>query len=102
MFSGGTYRSDLSVPSYEDGKTSDHEDSIYKSGEHVLVDINKDISLLIGYDGSKKCSVLDGYTLLDYDYEKNSVTEFETYVYVNDSDVEVQNEDDFGKVVVKR
>lgn len=86
----------------EDGKTSDYEDSIYKSGEHVLVDINKDISLLIGYDGSKECSVPDGYTLLDYDYEKNSVTEFETYVYVNDSDVEVQNEDDFGKVVVKR
>ena len=86
----------------EDGKTSDHEDSIYKSGEHVLVDINKDISLLIGYDGSKECSVPDGYTLLDYDYEKNSVTEFETYVYVNDNDVEVQNEDDFGKVVVKR
>ena len=81
---------------------SEHEDSIYKSGEHVLVDIDKNISLLFGYHGSKEGSAPDGYTLLDYDYEKNRVTEFETFVYVNDKEVEVKDEDEFGKVIVKR
>ncbi len=86
----------------EDVTADTHDDSVYRSGEHVLVDINREISLLFGYNGSKEATAPDGYTLLDYDYDKNSSFEFETYVYVNNSDVEVQNEDEFGKVIVKR
>ena len=37
----------------------------------------------------------DGYDVIDYDYDKNKYYEFETYVYVNNSDVCVDDVNDF-------
>lgn len=91
---------DFGIP-VEDVVIDNHDDSIYRSGEHVIVDIKRNLSFFLGYDGSKEVSMPDGYAFLDYDYDKNSSFEFETYVYVNDKDVKVQNDDEFGKVLKK-
>lgn len=91
---------EIGVPSVS-VESEEHSDGYYDTGEHVLVDINRNVNILSGYDGTKQISSIDGYTVLDYDYDKNDSFEFETFVYVNDQPVEVQNSNEFGKVYQK-
>ena len=85
----------------EEVKESAYSDGCYETGEHVLVDINRNVNVLTGDDGTKEIISSEGYSVLDYDYDKNDSFEFETFVYVNNQPVEVQNSNDFGKVYQK-
>lgn len=75
------------------------EDNIYRKGQHVLVDIDRNLELVFGENGTRELVAPDGYDVIDYDYDKNKYYEFETYVYVNNKDVYVDNIDNFGTVV---
>ena len=77
------------------------EGKIYKPGQHVLVHIDRSLEFFYGFNGTRELTAPEGYTLLDYDYDKTDDFEFETYVYVNNVDVYVENVNDFGEVVVK-
>ena len=75
----------------------------YGEGEHVVAKVDRDISLGFGNHGTKEVPKVDGYKLLDYDYEKNEKNmDFETYVYVNEEPVKANYEDDFGTPTNKR
>ena len=78
-----------------------HSDGIYDEGEHVLVDIDRNLNFLTGYSGTKEVTSPDGYEVLDYDYDKNDDFEFDTIVYSNDERVSVSDSNDFGKVLKK-
>lgn len=78
------------------------ENNIYKPGQHVLVHIDRNFEFWYGFNGTRELSAPDGYTLLDYDYDKTDDFEFETYVYVNNVDVLVNDVNDFGEVVNQR
>lgn len=78
-----------------------HSDGIYDEGEHVLVDIDRNLNFLTGYSGTKEVTSPDGYEVLDYDYDKNDDFEFDTIVYSNDESVSVSDSNDFGKVLKK-
>ena len=77
------------------------ENNIYKPGDHVLVEIDRDLNLFYGFNGTRELKTVDGYTLLDYDYDKTDNFDFETYVYVNNQNVYVEDVNDFGEVVSK-
>lgn len=76
-------------------------DNIYQPGEHVIVNIKRNYNLLIGKDGSKQIVAPDGYKVLDYDYDKNLDFEFETYMYVNEVAVKVDNVNNYGTPIEK-
>lgn len=71
----------------------------YDIGEHVLAKINRNINIGFGFEGTEELVAPEGYEILDYDYDKNEDFEFETFVYVNNKKVKVENKDDFGKVI---
>lgn len=85
----------------EEVEVNTHEDGIYEAGEHVLVRIDRNLDLLSGDNGTRQLTAPEGYDLLDYDYDKNSAFEFETYVYVNNTKVSVNDENQFGTIVEK-
>ncbi len=70
-------------------------------GNHVLVDINRNMSIAFGFEGTERLIAKEGYEVLDYDYDKNEDFEFETTVYANDEEVEVIDPNNFGKVLKK-
>lgn len=70
-------------------------------GEHVLVKIDRNVEVLFGFEGTEELVPLDGYEILDYDYDKNEDFEFETTVYVNNKKVLIDDENTFGKVIEK-
>ena len=70
-------------------------------GNHVLVDINRNVSIAFGFEGTERLQAPDGYQVLDYDYDKNADFEFETTVYVNDQEVQISDPNTFGKVLKK-
>lgn len=74
----------------------------YDAGKHVLVFINRNFDFLYGDNGTKEIERIENYDILDYDYEKNEGFEFETYVYVNNVPVYLNNKDDFGVSMVKK
>lgn len=82
-------------------KINKNESNIYDVGSHVITNINLGINLLYGDSGYKEVKNIDGYELIDYDYDINDSIEYETYTYKNSEKVIVDNPDSFGKVLKK-
>ncbi len=78
-----------------------HEYGDYEAGEHVLVRIDKAFNMWVGYNQTRELSAPEGYDILDYDYDKNDLSEYETYVYVNNTKVNVSNVNEFGTIIEK-
>lgn len=76
------------------------EDNLeYESYTHVLVRIDRNMHIGIGDDGTRQLVAPDGYELLDYDYDINDDFEFETYVYINNKKVYLEDTNGFGTVI---
>lgn len=74
----------------------------YPPGEHNIVDIDRSINLLFG----KNNEIIDlvapnGYSVIDYDYDKIGELEFENITYTNNVDVRVNDFNEFGTPIEK-
>lgn len=76
------------------------QDDVYEAGEHVLVDINRNFNLWIGKDDQVfHLTAPEGYSVLDYDYDKTNSFEFENITYANNQAVQVEDINQFGECV---
>ena len=71
----------------------------YEPYTHVLVRIDRNMHFGIGDNDSRQLLTPDGYELLDYDYDINDDFEFETYVYVNNKRIYLEDTTNFGTVM---
>lgn len=71
----------------------------YEAYTHVLVRIDRKVNVFIGKEGTKQLLAPDGYELLDYDYDVNDDFEFETYVYINNKKIYLEDTTNFGLVI---
>lgn len=85
----------------EDVKDNQSGIGEYEPYTHVLVRIDRNMNFWVGEDGSRQLVAPDGYELLDYDYDINDDFEFETYVYVNNKRIYLEDTTNFGVVIEK-
>lgn len=71
----------------------------YEPYTHVLVRIDRNMHFGFGDNGTKQLLTPDGYELLDYDYDVNDDFEFETYVYINNKRIYLEDTTNFGTVI---
>lgn len=71
----------------------------FMPGEHILVQVERNIDLLFGDEGTKKLECPEGYEVIDYDYDKTNSFDFDTIMYVNKEKVEIEDIDKFGTPV---
>lgn len=73
--------------------------SEYEPFTHVLVKIVRNQNKKSLYSGTREFVAPDGYELLDYDYDINEDFEFETYVYINNKKIYLDDTTNFGSVL---
>jgi hypothetical protein len=79
----------------------ERKDNIYQPGEHVIADVQRSMNLWMGKNEMKELVPPVGYKVLDYDYDKTDSFEFQTYLYVNEVPVKVDNINNYGTPVEK-
>lgn len=72
--------------------------SEYEPYQHVLVKVERGFGGY-GFDGTFELQEVDGYEILDYDYDICNSIQFQTYVYANKEKVNVDDANDFGEVI---
>lgn len=82
-------------------KVDERTNNVYQPGEHVVADIQRNINLWVGKNETKHIVPPEGYKVLDYDYDKNEDFEFETYMYVNEVPVKVNDVNNYGTPIEK-
>ena len=79
-------------------KKDKKDKNYYDVGEHYLVELTRNISLLFGKNETMTITAPKGYEILDYDYDKLEDTEYETILYRNIVPV-TKVENNFGEVL---
>ena len=72
----------------------------YEPFQHVLVKVERGFGGY-GFDGTFELQEVDGYEILDYDYDVSNSIQFQTYVYANKEKVSVTDVNYFGVVIKK-
>ncbi len=79
-----------------EGTIVENNNNVYKAGEHNLISINRNFSLLGKFNELKTLESIEGYEIVDYDYDVTSNFEFENITYTNKVDVQIENKNEFG------
>lgn len=85
---------DLGTPLEQITKTENQTE--FMPGEHILVQIERNIDLLFGDEGIKRIECPEGYEVIDYDYDKTNSFDFDTIIYVNKEKVKTEDINKFG------
>ncbi len=75
------------------------KDNLYEAGEHSIVSIDRGINLLGSFGFTKDLEPPVGYKIVDYDYDVTNGFDFENITYQNNTLVEVEDFDNFGKPI---
>ena len=74
-------------------------DNLYEAGEHSIVSIDRGINPFGSFGFTKDLEAPAGYDIVDYDYDATNGLDFENITYQNNTLVEVDNFDNFGKPI---
>lgn len=77
---------------------SDAEEITYAPGEHMLLEVDRNTTI-IGKNGIYELTAPKGYKVIEYDYDKNGIFNYDDYVYVNTETIITKDANEFGTPV---
>ncbi len=92
----------LSLSGCDNTYSENSEEVVYESGEHKLLEVDRNMELFWGKSGTYELIAPEGYKVVEYDYDYVDDFSYDDYVYVNTEEVIVTSKDEFGAPTIEK